>query len=100
MYGTVARVRVKAGMENQFAQVSREIGVGRAPGQIAVIVYQTDNDPRELYMIAMFENREAYHANAASPEQNDRFMRLMAVLETEPEWHDGEVIYATGITDG
>lgn len=95
MYGTVARVRVKAGMEQQFEAVSREIGVGRAPGQVAVYVYQMDSDKHEFYLTAIFESREAYVANAQSPEQNERFMKLMSVLESEPEWHDGEIIYHT-----
>lgn len=95
MYGTVARVRVKAGMEQQFEAVSREIGVGRAPGQVAVYVYQMDSDKQEFYLTAIFESREAYVANAQSPEQNERFMKLMSMLESEPEWHDGEIIYHT-----
>ena len=94
MYGTVAHMRVKAGMEDQFEAISREIGVGTAPGQIAVYVYQMDRDNREFYLAVIFESREAYHANAASPEQHQRFMKLMQVLDSEPEWNDGEIIYA------
>lgn len=96
MYGTVARVRVKAGSEAQFAQVTQEIGVGRAPGQVAVYVYQMDRDPRDFMLVALFESKEAYVANAQSPEQHQRFMSLMQVLEAEPEWNDGQVVYATG----
>ncbi len=83
MYGTVARIRVKPGMEDRFDQITRDIGVGRAPGQVAVMVYQLDRD-----------SREAYFANADSPEQHERFMRLMQVLEGEPEWNDGEIVYS------
>lgn len=95
MYGTVAQMRVKAGMENQFDAISREIGVGTAPGQIAVYVYQMDRDNREFYLAVIFESREAYHANAASPQQHERFMKLMQVLESEPVWNDGEIVYTT-----
>jgi hypothetical protein len=94
MYGTVAHMRIKAGMEEQFEAISREIGVGTTPGQIAVYAYQMDRDSREFYLAVLFESREAYHANAASPEQHQRFMKLMQVLEGEPEWNDGEIIYA------
>lgn len=96
MYGTVARMRVKAGSVTDFQQIAQEIGVGRAPGQVAVYAYQLDRDPREFIMVAMFESKEAYVANAQSPEQHARFMRLMQVLDGEPEWNDGEVVYATG----
>lgn len=96
MYGTVARMRVKAGAEAQFSQVAQEIGVGRAPGQVAVYAYQMDRDSREFFLVAMFESKAAYITNAQSPEQHARFTRLMQVLEAEPEWNDGEVVYATG----
>ncbi|MBI5931021.1 MAG: antibiotic biosynthesis monooxygenase [Chloroflexi bacterium] len=94
MYGTVARMRVKPGMEDRFDQIAREIGVGRAPGQVAVMVYQLDRDNREFILTAVFENRDAYFANADSPEQYERFMKLMQVLDGEPEWNDGEIVYS------
>jgi quinol monooxygenase YgiN len=97
MYGTVARIRVKPGAEAQLRQVSAEIGVGRAPGQVAVLVYQMDRDSRDFILVAVFESKEAYFANANSPEQNERFMQLMQLLEREPEWNDGEVVYSTGV---
>lgn len=95
MYGTVARMMVKSGMEAQFQQIANEIGMGRAPGQVAVYAYQMDRNSREYYLAAVFESREAYHANAASPEQHERFMKLMSVLESEPEWNDGEIVHSS-----
>ncbi len=94
MYGTVARMRIKPGYEQQFEEVSREVGMGTAPGQLAVYVYQMDRDSREFYLAVIFESREAYHANANSPEQHARFMKHMQVMDGEPEWNDGEIIYA------
>ncbi len=94
MYGTVARMKVRPGAEDAFQQVAREIGVGRAPGQVAVFAYQMDRDSREFFLAAIFESKEAYAANASSPEQHARFMKLMQVLEAEPEWNDGEIVYS------
>jgi len=94
MYGTVAHMRIKRGAEGKFQQVAQEIEGERAPGQIAVYVYQMDRDSREFYMAVIFESREAYHANAQSPEQHQRFLKLMEMLEAEPEWNDGEIIFA------
>lgn len=45
-----------------------------APGQVARYVYQMDSDPGEMFLIAVFESKEAYWANAQSPEQDERFM--------------------------
>ena len=94
MYGTVARMIVKAGMESQFADVCREACVGTAPGQIGVYVYQMDSDSREFFFAVMFESKEAYHANSASPEQGARFAKIFAALDANPEWHDGEIVYS------
>lgn len=93
MYGTVARMRVKPGMEDRFDQITRDIGVGRVPGQVAVMVYQLDRDSNEFILTVVFESREAYFANADSPEQHERFMKIMQVLDGEPEWNDGEIVY-------
>ncbi len=93
MYGTIARVKVKAGMENQFAQCCADIGVGKSAGQITAYAYQMDSDSREFFLVAVFESREAFRANANSPEQHQKFMRLMELLDAEPEWHDGEIVY-------
>jgi quinol monooxygenase YgiN len=94
MYGTVAHMKIKPGMEAQFLQIANEIGMGKAPGQVAVYAYQMDRDSREFYLAAIFESREAYHANAARPEQHERFLKLMQVLDAEPEWNDGEIVHS------
>ncbi len=94
MYGTIARMLVKPGMEMQFEQIAQDIGVGRVPGEVGVYAYQMDRNSREFYLVVIFESREAYHANAAAPEQHERFMKMMQVLDAEPEWNDGEIVYS------
>ncbi len=94
MYGTVARMRVKQGMEAQFQRVARELESERAPGQIAVYAYQMDRDSREFYMAVIFQSKADYVANAQSPEQHGRFLKMMEMLEIEPEWNDGEIVFA------
>ena len=94
MYGTVAKMRVKAGAQEEFLRVTEVIEGVPVPGIVAVYVYQMDADTRDYYMMAMFDSKESYVANANSPEQHERFMQLMSVLENEPEWHDGTVVYA------
>ena len=42
-----------------------------------------------------FESKEAYWANAQSPEQHERFLRLRSLFLEDPEWHDGAIISAT-----
>ena len=94
MYGTVAKMRVKAGAEESFKKIAAMTESVPVPGAVAVYVYQMDADSRDFYLIAMFDSKESYVANAESPEQHDRFMQMISVLESEPEWHDGTVVFA------
>ena len=64
------------------------------PGMVANYAYRMDADPQEYYLAVIFESKEAYHTNAQSPEQHQRFEQMMQLLEGEPEWHDGEIVDA------
>jgi quinol monooxygenase YgiN len=94
MYGTVARLILKPGMQEPFTQLGREIAAQGIPGWLAEYVFQSDSDPNEYFMAAVFESREAYHKNAQSPEQDAIYHRMRAMLAADPEWHDGTVIYS------
>jgi quinol monooxygenase YgiN len=92
MYGTVAKIKVKPGaIENLDAWAPEQEMEDR--GAVAVYAFQTDDDPNEVYMVAIFESKEAYFANAESPEQNERYQKMLQWLEGEPEWHDGQIVY-------
>jgi quinol monooxygenase YgiN len=92
MYGTIARVKIDPTRIEELKAVGDSMGT--APGQVARYVYQMDADPGVVYLVAVFASKEAYWANAQSPEQNERFLRLRALLLADPEWHDGEIISA------
>ncbi len=94
MYGTVARFRLKPGMENQLAQLMREYETLGIPGGVGEYVYRMDADPNEYCMAVIFTDRESYWANARSPEQDARYRKFRALLERDPEWQDGEIVYA------
>ena len=90
MYGTIARVKIDPAKVEELKALGRRIGV--APGQIARYVYQMDANPGELFLVVVFESREAYWANAQNPEQNLRFQEMRALMLADPEWHDGEIV--------
>jgi quinol monooxygenase YgiN len=94
MYGTVARFRVKPGMEGQIIEQFRIFETAKVPGAVAVYGYRMDANPNEYYISVVFTSKEAYLANAQSPKQDERYRQMRALLESEPEWHDGEIIYA------
>ncbi len=94
MYGTIARMELKPGMEDAFTRFGEEVGRRTPEGAVASYVYRTDSEPNVLYLVAVFTSKEAYQANASSPEQHAQYEQLRALLAADPEWHDGTVIYA------
>jgi quinol monooxygenase YgiN len=93
MYGTIARMRVKPGMESELEELSRT-QVPDIPGFVFQHVYRMDADSQELYLVVGFTNRDAYRRNAESPEQAERYAAYVALLEQPPEWHDGEILWS------
>ena len=91
MYGTIAKAQVKPGVIDELKRTME--GQEQGPGAVAVLVYQMDSDPDVVYIVAAFESREAYMANADSPEQNQRYLQMRQWLAADPEWYDGEIIY-------
>ena len=61
-------------------------------------MFQSDGDADELWMVAIFRDKESYFANADSPEQTEEFLRLRSLLSADPEWHDGEVVFSTAFS--
>jgi quinol monooxygenase YgiN len=94
MYGTIARLRAKSGAHKQLMDVGTQDPVRRVPGFVTQYVYRSDADPNEYWLAVVFESKEAYRANAASPAQDASYRRLRALLASDPEWHDGEKIGA------
>lgn len=92
MYGTIARMHLKPGMEQRLMALSQaEMQV--IPGITATYVYRMDSDSNEYYVVVMFTSREAYVANANSPEQHARYLEFMELMDAEPQWHDGEIVW-------
>jgi quinol monooxygenase YgiN len=98
MYGTVARFRLKPGVEEtQLMELSRELEGRPIPGFVAEYTYRMDSDPHEYYFAVVFESKEAYFANANTPEQDAFYRKFRELLVDDPEWHDGEVVYTYGV---
>jgi hypothetical protein len=93
MYGTVARMQMKPGAEAELMRLSRE-DVGVVPGMTFCYVFRSDADSNVAYLAVGFDSKAAYLANADSPEQHERFLRMRALMTADPEWHDGEIVFA------
>jgi quinol monooxygenase YgiN len=91
MYGTIARLKVKPGKDEELRRMGQEMAP-EIPGFVFQHVYRTDADPNELYLVVGFESEQAYRANATSTEQQQRYEQFRALLDADPEWHDGTII--------
>jgi hypothetical protein len=97
MYGSVFRMRPKAGKEQDVIAIMEEWERERAPnvrGYKANFLYKLENGG--LMGAAIFESKHDYFANAEDPEQDAWYTRLRDLLEDDPEWNDGEVVRSWG----
>jgi hypothetical protein len=69
-----------------------ELSGDRPPGSRALTVYRSDADPREHWVAGVWESREVYASNSSRPETTGNYQRLRDLMESDPEWHDGEVV--------
>lgn len=100
MYGTIARMQIKPGSEQQLEQINKDYAALQVPGHIATYVYKSDADPQVYYLAVIFESKDAYWANARSPEQDARYHEMRDLLAADPEWHDGEIVASVHVGAG
>ncbi len=93
MYGTIAHLHLNPDTEDQMKQETKTYESINVPGYIGSYLYRMDENPNELMLVVMFESKDAYAANAGSPGQDARYQKMRAMLQSDPEWHDGEIIY-------
>src|SRR5690606_25945242 len=95
MYGSIFRMKVKPGRDEQVVDLYREWERDRQPkvkGALGSFLMRTDRDRNTLVGVAVFQDKQAYRANADDPEQDRWYRRLRENLEEDPEWTDGEYI--------
>jgi quinol monooxygenase YgiN len=94
MFGTIARAHVRPGKEAELLALSRSYPQLEIPGLLGQYLFMTDRASGEFYLVVIFENKELYMANADAPEQHQRFLQMRELLADDPEWHDGEIVWA------
>jgi quinol monooxygenase YgiN len=91
MYGTVAKTRVKPENREALQKVTAGQDYGSIPGYVSsYVLYENDSDV--AWLLAIFEDRASYDKNADDPAQHERYVEYRALMEEEPEWHDGEIV--------
>jgi len=100
MYGTIARMRPKPGQTKAIVAMMEEwerTRRSKIKGAVATYVYKPDRKPDELVMAVVFQDKKTYRANADDPEQDKWYQRFRALLQADPEWEDGEIIFRHGM---
>ncbi len=93
MYETVANIRVKAGHGDELFAVMEKWEHERGhevKGNLGGYLFRLDRDPQEMILVAVFEDKESYEANADNPEQDKWYQEMRQHLEADPQWNDGE----------
>jgi hypothetical protein len=83
---------VAPGKLEDFKNYIREYEGVDLDGHLWTHVFQADSDSNEFWLAVAFDDAHSYRANADDPAQHERFVRLRALLVSDPEWHDGTVV--------
>ena len=92
MYGTIARLHPSPGREDDLIAYGKRIREVEVPGYRASYVFRPDVNPYDLptlFLVAVFDDRASYTANADSPDQHERYLEMRSMLDDDPEWIDG-----------
>lgn len=94
MYGTVGRFRIKDGQAGEVFKLMKEWDAAdpKPKGFMANYAYQLENNPNEMVIAVVFEDKTSYFANADDPETDKWYQKVRALLESDPEWMDGEIL--------
>ena len=96
MYGTIAHFRIRPGMKDEFVKTVDSFGGDFIPGWKADYYFQMDRDSDEFYLVAVFDDKQSYTANADVPDQHERYLKFRSFLAADPEWNDGQIVSAIG----
>ena len=90
MFGTIGHSRFKPENREALERVlqGQELDAG-AGFRHGFVLYPDGKD--EVYIFAVFTDRETYYANANDPAQHERYLEYRALLEEDPTWIDGEI---------
>jgi hypothetical protein len=92
MFGTLFRMRPKSGKFQELMDVSAREWKER--GSIAGFrtAYVLQDANGDAWGMVVFDSEEAYRKNASDPTQDRWYRERRALLEADPEWHDGPIV--------
>ncbi len=92
MFGTIFRARPKQGKTDEIFKLMEEEGSARMRSVKGFRVsYTLQESNGVVWGVAVFDDEATYRANASDPEQDKWYQKFRALLEADPEWHDGTI---------
>jgi hypothetical protein len=90
MFGTIGHARFKPENREALERVLEGQELDAASGfRHGFVLFPDGKD--EVYIFAVFADRDSYYANANNPEQHERYLEYRALLDDDPTWNDGEI---------
>ncbi len=90
MYGSVFRMKPKAGVSARQVEEVMMSNERTPKGMISAMLLREDSGG-DIWGIAVFEDEKTYRANASDPSQDAEYQKFRALLDADPEWHDGSI---------
>jgi hypothetical protein len=90
-------MKPRPGQEASIAAHFRRWDRERRPnagGAVATYLFRPTNTSDQLVGVAVFDSEESYRKNANDPAQDRWYRDLREMLESDPEWDDGDVLVA------
>jgi quinol monooxygenase YgiN len=91
---TFWRMKVQPGKMDEFKAIMdarQEEARLRPLGWGQTIVGQRKESPDEIWGVVTWDTSDNYFKNAGSPEQNQWYERMRALLSSDPEWFDCDI---------
>lgn len=95
MFATVYRLRPRDGQKEALLAHIQKWSQERLPkveGYVGGYMLWSATRSNEIAGIAVFDSQSNFHKNANDPEQDQWYQQLRSLLESDPEWNDGEII--------
>jgi len=87
-------MRVRQGIGSKLDELSKAFESRHVDGWLSTDIYRSESDLREYWIAVVFRDEASYRRNADDPTQDQWFNELRKLLESDPEWHDGEVVHS------
>jgi quinol monooxygenase YgiN len=97
MFGTIYRMRPRAGQEQAIAEHLRRWEREQRPnvaGAVAGYLFRSKDQPSVLVGVSVFDSEASYRKNAEDPAQDSWYRQLREMLDADPEWNDGDILVA------